>query len=71
MDKKFLRDISPLTKDKFAWDAFIALLDHQKEELLIRLKTHVDVDELLKINGQFILIEKLSRTKEYTDREQH
>lgn len=63
-DHKDLASISPLVKDSNAWNAFIYLLEHERDVINNKLNTPVDPEELIRINGVCRFIEQLKKTRE-------
>lgn len=56
--------VAALIKDSNAWDAFIALLDHHQYKIVKGLEGKVDTEELIRINAEYRLIERLRKARE-------
>ncbi len=56
--------IAPLIKDYAAWEAFIALLDHEQAKCIKKLQTVQDPNELIRINAEYRLIEQLRKARD-------
>ena len=64
MDRKYLQEISPLIKDKLAWDAFLALLAYEEGKTISKLNGPKDSNDLLRINAVFTFIQHLKNIRE-------
>ena len=64
IDKKVWKAIAPLISNMTAWNAFLALIDHEKEKITHKLKITVPTEELIRLNAEYTLLEKLTRTRE-------
>lgn len=63
-DLLILRSITPLIKDKIAWDAFMALLEHEESKCADKLSGKQNSEELIRINAEFMLIQKLKKARD-------
>lgn len=64
MDPKDLSKIAPLIKDANAWNAFLAVLDHQEAKSLKRLEAICVAEELIRINAEVRLIHQLRKVRD-------
>jgi hypothetical protein len=56
--------VAALIKDINAWNAFIALLDHHQYKCIRKLDSIADTEELIRINAEYRLIERLRKARE-------
>ena len=45
MNDRFLNEVSPIVKDKLAWDAFLAILAFEENKTLAKLNGPKDIEE--------------------------
>jgi hypothetical protein len=64
MNDRFLNEISPIIKDKLAWDAFLAILAYEESRTIAKLNGPKDIDELYRINAVYSFIQQLKKFRE-------
>lgn len=64
MNKQYLNSIAPLTKDKFVWDAFLAVLAFEEGKAIAKLNGPQSPDTLIRINERFTFIQHLRNLRE-------
>lgn len=64
MTPQELNKIAPIIKDARGWEAFNVLMDNYQAEILNRLRGILDSNDLIRLNAQFILIEKMRKARE-------
>ena len=64
MNDRFLNEVSPIIKDKVAWDAFLAILAYEENKTLAKLNGPKEIDELYRINAVYTFIQQLKKFRE-------
>jgi len=64
MDKKYLNSIAIIIKDKFAWDAFLAILAYEEGKIIAKLKGPKEPNDLIRINAEYSLIQHMKNLRE-------
>jgi hypothetical protein len=64
MNKKFFNDVAPIIKNMQNWQAFIAIIDHQKEKLVKELETPQSSEDLIRANAKYMLLNHLTKLRD-------
>ncbi len=64
MDRKYLSSIAIIIKDKFTWDAFLAILAYEEGKIVAKLKGPKQAEELIRINAEYNLIQHMKNLRD-------
>lgn len=59
MNDKFFMRVAPLVKNMEAWNAFVALIEHEIDKSLSKLRGKPNSEEALRISAEYSLLNRL------------
>lgn len=64
MNKQYFAAISPIMKDSRNHEAFLAIIEFEKDKIIHALETPKTVDELVVLHSKYLLLHHLSRLRD-------